>query len=151
MSAPDQDEDVNIDDKGPLEEEWRRQLMGRKYVEHEDEVFDDLMVAFYFCRLFLMASTREQSYVIVLYNNTNSGSSTNLCPCGRRSAYANSTYRMKLSGSSRPTTYVLRISCHSTSLPVSTHRDSGIKMCYVTNPPLSAVLYSFECWPSLWR
>jgi hypothetical protein len=59
MSAPQQDEDVNIHDKGPLEEEWRRQLMGRKYVEHEDEVFDDLKVAFRFCYLFPMASTRR--------------------------------------------------------------------------------------------
>ncbi len=44
MSTAPQDENVTVRDIGLLNEIWQRQLVGRKYVEHEDDVFDDLKV-----------------------------------------------------------------------------------------------------------
>ncbi len=46
MSNPPQDENVSVRDVNLINEEWQRQLVGRKYVKHEDDGFDDLKVDF---------------------------------------------------------------------------------------------------------
>jgi hypothetical protein len=46
MSNPPQDENVSVRDINLINEEWQRQLVGRKYVKHEDDGFDDLKVDF---------------------------------------------------------------------------------------------------------
>ncbi len=53
MSKPPQDENVSTRDLGFINEEWQRELVGRKYVKHEDDGFNDLEV---YSRPFSMAS-----------------------------------------------------------------------------------------------
>lgn len=67
MSNPPQDENVSVRDINLINEEWRRQLVGRKYFKHEGDGFNDLKVDLRPYYPFPMASTYdyEQYYIII--------------------------------------------------------------------------------------
>lgn len=56
---------MSVRDINVLNQEWQRQLVGRKYVKHEDDGFDDLKVCFRSHYPFSTAPAYSQYYIIL--------------------------------------------------------------------------------------